>query len=407
MGLIPAPILDDRNDEQLAAQISARVTGSLGVVRIDAQIRYLQELRGLVAGGQLPPPICPELTNANPSSPHTVLLEVLAWTMSQQQRKINQLPVRDQIEFHRLFGIELREATNATTSLQFTSDGQNDATIPAGTEVATEDGSIVFTTDEELFIPADPENTTGTVTATRTVRGITLLSPGTLTKLSDVIAFVTAVTNPDVVDSGTEAETVEQALTRARNYQRRGERLVSARDIEDAILEDILLGAGIVKAFPLIKEGDFDPLNHPKAGHTTVVVMTPTGNAVSDYVKAVINSAMQQAIGAQFIYIEDPHYVAFTVEANVKLETLVSQTAVLAAIEKNLRDFYAPKRGNFGRKILRSEIIAIIEGTPGVDRIDSDDDGPIVQSPAADLEVAPYELPKLNAPPGGVHLNVV
>jgi uncharacterized phage protein gp47/JayE len=407
MSLIPPPILDDRNDEQLAAEMIGRVTGSLDVTRIDAQILALRKLRDLVDAGALPPAICPELTNANPSSPHTVILEVLAWAMSQQQRKINQLPERDEIEFHRLFGIELREATKATTTLRFTSDGQNDATIPAETEVSTEDGTIVFTTDEELLIPADPDNMTGTVTATRNVAGVTLLSAGTLTKMSDVIAFITAVTNTSAVDSGTDAESVEQALTRARNYQRRAERLVSARDVEDAILEDILLGAGIVKAFPFVRAGDFSALNHLHAGETTVVVMTPTGNPVTDEVKALITDAMEEAIGAQFIYVVDPQYVAFTVEANVKLESLVSQSAVLAAIEKRLRDFYAAKKGNFGRKILRSEIIAIIEGTPGVDRIQSDDDGPIVQSPAADMNVAPYQLPKLNAAPGGVILHVV
>ncbi len=407
MALIPVPVLDDRNDEQLAAQAIARATGVLDPARIDADIRKLTELKLLIQAGALPPAICSELTNANPSSPHTVLLEAFAWLCGQQQYKINQLPIRDQIEFHRLFNIELREATNATTTLRFTSDGQNEATIPEGTEVSTADGTIVFTTDEELVIPADPENITGEVTATCTVAGVQLLSPNTLTEMQDVIAFVAGVANPASVDSGTDAETIEQALTRARNYQRRGERLVSARDLEEVILEEILLGAGIVKAFPFVMAGDFSALNYVKAGHTTVIVMTPAGNAFSDAVKAYITDTMQQAIGSQFIYVSDPQYVAFTVEANVKLEGLTPQSTVLAAIERRLRDFYAPKKGNFGRRILRSEIIAIIEGTPGVDRIQSDGEGPIVQSPSADLTVEPYQMPKLNAAPGGVSLHVV
>jgi len=134
-------------------------------------------------------------------------------------------------------------------------------------------------------IPADPENMTGEVTATCTVAGVQLLSPNTLIEMQDVIAFVTVVTNPTSVDSGTSAETVEQALTRARNYQRRGERLVSERDLEDAILEEILLGAGIVKAFPFVVAGDFSVLNHVKAGHSTIVAMTPAGGALTDAVK--------------------------------------------------------------------------------------------------------------------------
>src|SRR6185295_4666429 len=102
----------------------------------------------LVAGGAISPPICPELTNANPSSPHTVILEALAWQIAQVARRINQLPKRDQIAFARLFKIELREAAPATTTLRFSVDPPPnvDVTVPAGTRVATGDGAFVFET---------------------------------------------------------------------------------------------------------------------------------------------------------------------------------------------------------------------------------------------------------------------
>lgn len=403
MALLAPPDLDIRDEEQLAAEAIGRVSGTLTVERIDSQILSLRKLRTLVEGGTLNAPICPELVNANPSSPHTILLETLAWLMAQQARRINQLPVRDQIEFHRLFGIELREATVATTVLQFTVTPveDTDIVIPDQTQVSTADGQFTFETDQEILIPF-PE-TTGSVGATRRIAGRVLLAPNTLTQMTDPIAFVQSATNLQLVDSGTDEETVDEALARARNYQRRGERLVSARDLEDAIFEDVLLGAGIVKAFPLIMAGDFTQLNHPRAGHTTIVVMTETGSAVSDDVKTRIIAAMEQAIGSQFIYIIDPRFVEFSIEASIKIEGITPQLAIKAGAEKNLRDFYATKRGNFGRPVLRSEIIAIIEGTPGVDRIASDANGPIVGNPAADVPLAPYELPKLNT----VTLNVV
>jgi uncharacterized phage protein gp47/JayE len=403
MALLAPPDLDIRNEEQLAAQAIARVSGTRSVERIDSQIAALRYERELALAGTALPPACPELTNANPSSTHTVLLEVMGWLLAQQARNINQLPVRDQIEFHRLFGIELREATNATATLLFTTAPpvDTDVVIPAGTLVKTADSALVFETDEELIVPY-PE-TEGSVAATCTSAGRVLLSSATLVVLEDPIAFVSAVTNDSPVDSGAEAETVDQALARARNYQRRGERLVSARDLEDAILEDVMLGAGIVKAFPFIIAGDFAELNHLHAGHTTVVVMTPSGSAVTDEIKSQIVEAMEQAIGSQFIYIIDPIFVGFSVEADIKVEGIAPQLAIKAAVERNLRAFYATRKGNFGRSILRSEIIAIIEGTEGVDRIASDVDGPIVGAPAADVALAPYELPKLNT----VILNVV
>lgn len=403
MALLAPPDLDIRDEEQLAAEAIGRVSGSLTVDRIDSQIGSLRNLRSLVESGTLNAPICPELMNANPSSPHTILLETFGWLMAQQARRINQLPVRDVIEFHRLFGIELREPTVATTLLQFTVTPieNTDVVIPDQTQVSTSDGQFVFETDQEILIPF-PE-TTGTVGATRRLAGRVLLAPDILTQMIDPIAFVESVTNLQPVDSGTDAETVDEALARARNYQRRAERLVSAKDLEDAILEDVLLGAGIVKAFPLIMAGDFSQLNHPRAGHTTIVVMTESGNAVSDDVKARIEAAVTQAIGSQYIYIIDPRFVEFSIAADIKIEGITPQTAIKAGGETALRNFYGAKRGNFGRPILRSEIIAIIEGTPGVDRIASDANGPIVGNPAVDITLAPYELPKLNT----VTLNVV
>jgi uncharacterized phage protein gp47/JayE len=400
MGLIPAPDLDIRNEEQIAAQAIARVSGGLSLERINAFITTLRELIPMVESGTLAPPLCPELTNANPSSPHVVLLEAISWLLSLQARHINQLPRKVEIEFARLFGIELRVAQKATARLQFTVNPPpaTNATIPVGTEVSTQDGSYVFLTDSTLFILAG--TLTATVAATRTIAGPTLLSPSTLTHLVDPVAWVESVTNLAAVDSGTDDETVDAALDRARSYQRRGKRLVSASDLEDAILEDVLLGNGIVRAFPLIRQGEWNELH---AGHTTVVVMTRNANAVSDDVKHAINDLMSQAIGSQFIYIQDPLFVDFVIGVDVRLTGLASQSATIAAIKANLQRFYAGKASNFGRSILRAEIIAVIEGTQGVERIVAQTSGDILASPLLDVDVAPYELPRL----GDIDVNVV
>src|SRR5947209_8286346 len=130
--LIQPPDLDARGEAELAAAAIARVSGQLTVDRIDLQIAERQQLRGLVAAG-LPAPICPELTNANPSSPHTVLLEAMAWMIAQQAYRLNQLPERDQVAFAQLFQIVPRDATFATANLTFMSSGTQDTTVPAGT----------------------------------------------------------------------------------------------------------------------------------------------------------------------------------------------------------------------------------------------------------------------------------
>ncbi|GEM_PF-3276379 len=393
MPLIPRPDLDIRNEEQLAAEAISRVSGGLSISIAQSRIKILQELIKQIEGGSLPSPICPELTNANPSAPHTVIIEAIAWMLAQMAYRINQVPDQNLIEFARLHGITLKPATNAETTLQFTvtlPEGLNtDVTIPEGTQVATADESQVFLTNVALVIPSG--NETGDVLAHRTVTGHTLLAPNVLTNLLDTIAYVTAVTNQDTVDSGTEEETIESALERARQYQRRSERIVTTQDLEEAILNEALDGNGVVRAFPFVQNGDFDS---SKVGHTTVIVMTTSGDPVGDEVRQKIALLLGQVIGNQYVYLFDPVYKNFNVAFAVKLRTGANQDAVVAAIEKNIRDFYAPNNEHFGRDIVRSEIIALIEATQGVDRIIANPDGRILKLPSADLHTKVWEIPR-------------
>jgi hypothetical protein len=392
--LIPPPALDIRDEELIAAQAISRVSGALTVARIDNNIEILRQLRDIVAVGNLPLPICPELTNANPSSPHTVIIEAIAWLVSQIAYRINLLPVRDQIEFARMFGITLREATKATTTLTFTvaPPVNMTVTIPAGTQVQTPDGKYIFQTLVEKIIPYGSSDTG--VLAESVVAGRTLLAPGVLTSMTDALAWVTGVVNIDGVDSGSDAETVASALERARTYQRKGERLVSAEDIEAEILDNVMKGNGVVRAFPFIKDGDFSTM---QPGHTSVVVMTHSGTAIDAATKTLINTSLLKLVGSQFIYIKDPTFHAFNVAVSVRLNGIAAQAAIVAAMEANLRSFYSASESNFGRAVLRAEIIAIIEGTQGVRQIVAQPDGAILAQPVADITLVPYELPKLDA----------
>jgi uncharacterized phage protein gp47/JayE len=392
--LIPAPDLEIRNDEQFAAQAIGRVSGGQTADRVQSQIEALRKrLELILAGALVDPPICPELTNANPSAPHTVVLEAIGWLLAQMGYRINQIPKQNQIAFANLFKIGLREAEPATTLLEFAVAPplDVDVTVPEGTQVSTADGQIIFETTAQIVIAYG--DATGTVAASCSVAGSLLLAPDQLVKMIDPIAWVDSVTNPEAIDGGGDDETVEEALARARSYQRRGERLVSTLDFEDAILQDVLRGNGIVRGFPFVAQGDFNGSQRP--GHSTFVVMTRAGNPISAANKMALNAILEQRVGNQSIYIIDPLYVNFNIEATVKLISNAPQGATLGGIEANLRAFYAAAQENFGRPIVRSEIITVIEGTRGVDRIVSAPSGPILVSPLADVRLDPWQLPKL------------
>lgn len=395
--LIPRPNLTIEDEELLAAQAIAQTTGALTVEQIDKYLANFKELRSVVAEGGLMP-VCPELTNANPSAPHTVILETQAWLLAQMAYRINQVPEQNLIEFARLFGIEIRQATKAETILRFTTaQATEDVTVPAGTRVATEDESVIFETMEDLTI--EYPTTTGTVTARNLVAGHTLLASEKLTNILDNLAFIGAATNLNAIDSGTNTETLESTLDRVKRYQRRGERIVSTKDLEEAILDEALDGNGVVRAFPFVKNGEFQEEDSDRKilipGHTTVIVMTKTGENIDSLMSAKIGALLNQCVGNQFIYIVNPSFVEFDIEFNVKLNSGSPEGAVVQAIENNLRNFYAASREQFGRKIYRSEIIAVIEGTAGVDRIEPESSSQILASPATDVRLEEFELAKL------------
>lgn len=403
--MIEYPDLEIRNEDELAAQAIARTSGGLTAEIINAQIRERQEILKLIESG-LDAPVCPELTNANPSAPHTVLLEAFAWMLAQQAYRLNRVPEQNFVAFANIFGIMPRPATFAETILRFTVDApiNTAVNIPAETQVSDAEGKYVFETVTDLSIPSG--QMTGEVTARRSVAGQILLSSNILTELIDPIAFVEAVTNPSAIDSGTELEALSSTLDRVNRYQRRGERIVSVRDLEEAILDEALDGNAIVRAFPFVKNGEFPNATEPtrrKPGHTTIVVMTKNGEKIDALMRLKITTVLAQAVGNQFIYLVDPYFLDFNVEFKVRLISGLPQGAILTAIENNLRNFYAPSREQFGRPILRSEIIAVVEGTGGVDRIETQNNTEILETPSFDTKLTEFQLPRLN----DVTINVV
>jgi uncharacterized phage protein gp47/JayE len=140
---------------------------------------------------------------------------------------------------------------------------------------------------------------------------------------------------------------------------------------------------------------DLDTQLGRRLGNTTVVLMTLAGNPVSTEVRQQINALCEQLVGHLSVFIKDPVFHAFDVAVNVRLTNLSRQAEARTRIEDSLRGAYGVKAANFGRQILRSEIIDVIEGTPLVDYIVPQAGGAILASPSADIALLPYELPKL------------
>jgi phage-related baseplate assembly protein len=104
---------------------------------------------------------------------------------------------------------------------------------------------------------------------------------------------------------------------------------------------------------------------------------------------------LDQVIGNEFVYLADPEFVDFDIAAKIRLSSGAIESTTIAAAEANLRNFYAASREQFGRGIYRSEIVGILEGTAGVERVVLQDNGAFLEAPVNDTEIAAHELARI------------
>ena len=129
--LIPVPNLDDRDWQAIRDAMVARI-----------------------------PELCPEWTDHNPSDPGIALVEVFAVALEELLFRLNRVLPKHMREYLNMIGVTLTPASVARTDVVFTlSEPQSfDIVIKRGFEVSTAGSSgiapVVFTTDEDLVIPA-------------------------------------------------------------------------------------------------------------------------------------------------------------------------------------------------------------------------------------------------------------
>lgn len=149
---VPAPILDGRNGDLMVAE----------------------------AIGSLPS----ELSDRSDSNPAVVIIEAVGAIYDQLVFQLNNWPKAVIQKVLNLVGITLNPAVAATVQQTFTLTAPQvlDTVIPLGTQISTNDGTVVFATVGDLIIPAYTQPS-GTISFTL---GSTAVSGSGTTFLSDV-----------------------------------------------------------------------------------------------------------------------------------------------------------------------------------------------------------------------------
>jgi hypothetical protein len=204
------------------------------------------------------------------------------------------------------------------------------------------------------------------------------VNPGTITSLSRALAYIDSVTNPLPATGGSDRESVEEAKTRAPFTIKSRDRAVTAEDFEMLAL----------RASTALARAKCVP-DRTNRGHVTLVVV-PKGetrkaedlgrrlvpsNEVLRYVKRYLDD--RKLVGSVLGVIR-PRYQDLSLKVTLLRRTVGTSDRLRREIELKLRRFLHPLVGgrsqtgwDFGRPVLKTELVHLIEEVPGVEGVDS------------------------------------
>lgn len=203
--LIEAPLIDPRNEDELVVRGMDRTF--------------------VASKGQL--------NDFSLGSPARALIEGLSFAGAEILYYASQLPLALLIAFLNLMEVQRGLGSNAQATLEFSLSAPLTTPygIPQGFVVSTSDSQLQFATDSQLVIVAGQVN--GAVSATCLTPGtVGNVAAYTLTNLSQPLAYISVVTNPQAATGGADEESAEDVKARGLAAIRR-RNLVTADDYEE------------------------------------------------------------------------------------------------------------------------------------------------------------------------------
>jgi predicted phage baseplate assembly protein len=219
---------------------------------------------------------------------------------------------------------------------------------------------------------------------------LTIHNQAILESLETVKAKIAAIANPLPANGGRTAETIAELTARVYLWFRRTQRAVTLADHEQLARETPGAQLARVTAFANRVPG-LACVRAP--GHILVVVLPrlPAGRPMPSpgLIQAVqVYLARREVIGTH-VHVVAPTYRRVAVRAQVQAYPRVDGVALQRRIVDALNEFFDPLAGGpdghgwpFGRDVYISEVLHVIDRTPGVDHVLSldllIDDGEVV-----------------------------
>ena len=297
-------------------------------------------------------------SSRNPLSAHGQMMSQFVYLMDLQAHEINLIPDYVWYQVFRMMGAQPGLAEYPLIRLRFQRASQavgtsRTTTIPMGTKIRSiYNPRLELLTTRPLVIGENDRNeVSGLVVARLNVKG--KINPDiAIQGFSDYprhLANVESVTGVEVVYEGKRAETLVDTMLRVRRQLRTGNRLVSAPDFHDTIMD---MGAKQVKVMPNRRYGDPNNTYHDRL---TCVVYPGT-------LAEVINDKVQRRTMADLIVDVKPAEIIpidGIIEAKIVPGLTDDRARTIAA--NAIVDYVNPPNAKWGDTDLKTTIASAME----------------------------------------------
>lgn len=239
------------------------------------------------------------------------------------------------------------------------------------------DGNVCFGDGRKGMMP--PEGKNNIVARSYRIGGGAAgnVNPNTITTLTQAIAYIDSVTNPLAAEGGADRELVEEAKDRAPFTIKSRDRAVTAEDFEMLALRASTSLARAKCVPDRANRGAVVLVVIPKAegGIRGLTRRLEPSNEILRYVKRYLD---ERRLVGTILNVVKPRYKELSLKVTLLRRTMGTSDRLRRQIAEKLRVYLHPLVGGrdgkgweFGRAVLKTELVHNVEEVPGVEGVDS------------------------------------
>lgn len=256
-----------------------------------------------------------------------------------------------------LVGVPILVAKYSKTMFEFTLDEAQDfdITIPAGTQVESNDSKYIFETFADATIKANELSveveaictTAGTLT-----NGYAISS---ITNLINPLGYVLTVKNTTITFGGQDEESADNYRERIRqapeSFSNAGSK--GAYKFHTLSADQSIINVAVIS---------------PSAGVVEVYPLTNTGTPSDDLISLVKNYLSADKIRplTDNVVVKNPESVDFFITATLTLYSYADLTSVKTAVNEGLNGYKKTLKSSLNKDIVPNQIISILNSVYGV-----------------------------------------